>query len=190
MPDINLLPVEDKGSEAAEGIRKKLTLFSALVLVLVAAFGVVTLVMFTRYASGRAKIENEIESSTAEINSLKDTEALVVVTKDKASVAEKVLSGRSDQVNVFSQFAQLVPQNVYFTDIKFTGAKATFSGKAKTSADIAGFISSLASDSGSKIISNVNIDSLSSDQDGVYTFSISSQLNGSSAAKPPGGDNS
>ncbi len=190
MPDINLLPVEEKGAEKTEGIRKKLSIFSAFILVLVAAFGVVTLVMYTSLASGRQRIESRIDSSTSEINALKDTEAMIVVTKDKASVAEKIISGRSDQVNVFNKFAQLVPQNVYFSDIKFTGLKATFSGKAKTSADVAGFISSLASDVGSKIISNVNIDSLSSDQEGVYTFSISGQLNGSSDGGAGGADSS
>lgn len=176
MADINLLPVEDKGSETTEGIRKKLSIASAGVLVLAAAFGVVTLVMFTSIASQKQKIQNRIDTSTSQIDSLKDTEAMVVVTKDKASIADKVLTGRADQVNVFNQFAQLVPENVYFTDIKFTGSKATFSGKAKSSADIAGFISSLASDSGSKIISNVNIDSLGSDQEGIYTFNVSGQL--------------
>lgn len=176
MADINLLPVEDKGSEATEGIRKKLSVASAVVLAAVAVFGVVTLVMFTNISSQRQKIQSRIDTSTDQINSLKDTEAMVVVTKDKVSIAEKVLSGRADQVNVFKQFAQLVPENVYFTDIKFIGSKATFSGKAKSSADVAGFISSLASDDGAKIISNVNIDSLSSDQESVYTFNVSGQL--------------
>lgn len=176
MADINLLPVEDKGTEAAEGIKKKLSVVSAVVLVATAAFGVVTLVMFTSIASQRQKIQNRIDTNTAQIESLKDTEAMIVVTKDKASIADKVLSGRADQVNLFNQFAQLVPENVYFTDIKFTGNKATFSGKAESSADVAGLISSLASDQGSKIISNVNIDSLGSDQEGVYTFNISAQL--------------
>ncbi|MCR4305914.1 MAG: PilN domain-containing protein [Candidatus Daviesbacteria bacterium] len=176
MADINLLPVEDKGTEATEGIRKKLSIVSAVVLVATAVFGVVTLVMFTSFATQRQKIQSRIDTNTAQIDSLKDTEAMVVVTKDKASVADKVLTGRADQVNVFNQFSQLVPENVYFTDIKFIGTKATFSGKARSSADVAGFISSLASDNGTKIISNVNIDSLSSDQEGVYTFNISGQL--------------
>lgn len=176
MADINLLPVEDKGTETSEGIRKKLSIASVVVLVATAAFGVVTLVMFTSIASQRQKIQSRIDTSTSQIESLKDTEAMIVVTKDKASIADKVLSGRADQVNIFNQFAQLVPENVYFTDIKFLGSKATFSCKAKSSADVAGFISSLASDNGTKIISNVNIDSLSSDQEGVYTFNISGQL--------------
>jgi Tfp pilus assembly protein PilN len=176
MADINLLPVEDKGTEATEGIRKKLSVISVVVLVVTAVFGVVTLVMFTSIASQRQKIQNRIDENTSQINSLKDTEAMIVLTKDKASVADKVLSGRADQVNVFNKFAQLVPENVYFTDIKFIGSKANFSGKAKSSADVAGFISSLASDKGSEIIANVNIDTLGSDQEGVYTFNISGQL--------------
>lgn len=187
MADINLLPVEDKGAETSEGIRKKLSIASGLVLVAAAVFGVVTLVMFTNMATQRQKIQNRIDTSTSQIDSLKDTEAMVVVTKDKVSVADKVISGRADQVNVFNQFAQLVPENVYFTDIKFVGNKASFSGKAKSSADVAGFISSLASDKGSKIISSVNIDSLSSDQDGVYSFNVTGQLATKASADGGGG---
>ena len=176
MTEINLLPVEDKSTETQKGIVKKLSVVAGVVLVATAALALVTLVMFTNLASERQKLNTKIDSNTSEIASFKSIEELITVTKDKASVADKILSARTDQVNVFNQFSQIVPVNVYFTDIKFTGGKANLSGKAKSSADIAGFISSLASDQGAKIMSNVNIDTLGSDQGGVYSFSISAEF--------------
>jgi len=178
MADINLLPVEEKAQESFLQLQKKLSLASAVVLGVVAVFTVVTLLFFTSFSKQRAGLIADIEKSTSKINDLKAREELFVVVKAKAQSADSILAGRVDHVKILEEFSKLVPQGVYFTDMKFGQSKINFSGKGRSSADVAGLVSSLLSTEGSKLVSGISVDSLSSDETGVYVFAMSAQLAG------------
>lgn len=176
MADINLLPVEDKSVENLTDLQKKATFASFGVLLLTAIATVAILVMFTKYAGERNKLNEQIGFSSRKIESLKNVEELLVVVGKKATSAQTAISLRFDYTKFFNSFSALVPQGVFFSDVKINGSKLSISGKARTSADVAGFVSSLVSDSGSALVSGANIDSLSSDDKGVYTFSMNAEL--------------
>lgn len=173
MADINLLPVEDKSVENLTDLQKKATFASFGVLLVTAVATVATLVMFTIYAGERNRINEQIGESSNSIVRLKPVEELLVVASKKAGSAQKALDMRFDYATFFNGFSSLVPQGVYFADIKVSGTKLTLSGKAKSSADVARFISEAVSERGQEVINGVNIESLSSDDKGVYTFSMS-----------------
>jgi Tfp pilus assembly protein PilN len=99
-----------------------------------------------------------------------------VVTKEKAKGADEILATSVDHRNILSQLSELLPQNVYFIDFKLTQGKFIITGKARSSADMAGFVSSLTSSKGAEIISGVNIDNLTSDESGQYDFGLSAAL--------------
>ncbi|GEM_PF-3125266 len=176
MPDINLLPVEEKAQESFNKVQKKLSVISVAFLAVVAVFTVITLLFFTTLSGARAQLIGKIEASSGQINDLKANEELFVVVKSKAEAADSILGSRIKHPEVFSKFSQLVPQGVYFSDMKFTDTKISFSGKARSSADIAGLVSSFLSPEGSKVVSSVSVESLSSDETGVYVFAMSAQL--------------
>lgn len=178
MPDINLVPQEEKTTERFESLKKRLSLASVGLLILTAVFTLGVLVFFTTQVSKRTQLLTQVEESTQAINSYKPQEELLVVAKDKAGLAEQVLGPRVEYHQTFADFAKLVPQGVYFTDIKFAQGKISMSGKAKTSAEVAGLVSSLLSAEGLKIVSNVTIDSLAADETGTYTFSLQAQSTG------------
>ena len=157
-------------------LRKKLNLFSVFLLIFTAISAVVILVFFTSLASAQQKLLSSVEQSSLAIDSYKAQEELSVVTKDKASIAFKIIAARGNQLKALNTLAEIIPQGVYFTDLKFSGGKAVFSGRARSSADVAGFISALVSARGSEILSDVNIDSLGSGESGVYTFAVSGKL--------------
>ena len=175
MPDINLVPQEEKTTERFESLKKRLSVGSAALLILTAVFTLGVLVFFTTQVSKRTQLFAKVEDNAQVINSYKSTEELLVVAKDKSAVAEKVLAQRTDYYQTFNGFAKLVPQGIYFTDIKFPAGKIVMNGKAKSSAEVAGLISSLITPEGSKIVSNVTIDTLTADETGTYTFSIAAQ---------------
>ncbi len=176
MADINLLPVEEKSAESFENIRKKVLWGSIGFLVFTAISAMVVLGFYSTLAGKRANLVANIQESSGQIDQLKPKEELIVVVKQKASNAEKILTARRDLVNTFNQFAQLVPQGVYFTDIRFSGGKVALSGKARSSADIAGLVSQLVSANGAGIYSNVSVDTLSSEENGAYTFALTMNL--------------
>ncbi len=176
MADINLLPIEEKKSETFEGLRKKLTLFSVFLLIFTAISAVVVLAFFASLASGRQRLLSQVAQNSLAIDSYKSQEELAVVTKNKASSAFKLIGARGDQLKALNTLSEIIPQSVYFTDLKFSGGKAVFSGRARTSTDVAGFISALVSAKGAEILSDISIDSLGSSESGIYTFSVSGKL--------------
>lgn len=175
MPDINLVPVQERSTERFESFKKRLSVVSVVLLVLTAFFALGVLVFFTSQVSKRTQLLAKVEDNAQAINGYKLQEELLVVVKDKVGLAEQVLAERTDYYQTFNGFAKLVPQGVYFTDIKFSQGKIIMNGKAKSSAEVAGLVSSLLSADGSKIVSNVTIDSLTADETGTYTFSIAAQ---------------
>lgn len=176
MADINLLSQEDKQYESFDNLRKKLSLLAVMLLVVAAIATLATLAFYTSLVSARDKIITRVEDASAKVNSYKNVEELAVVTKEKVQVASLVLSTRSDKVKLFNALSQLVPQNVSFSDIKVSQGKMVLSGRAKTSADVAGFIAALTSTQGTQILKGISVDSLVSDEGGIYAFGISATL--------------
>lgn len=176
MAEINLLPVEEKTAEFINLWQKRLTIVSVIFLVITAVFTIAILIFFTSLAAKRADLNSKIQESSTAINDQKAVEELVVVVKKKVTSAEKVFSERLNYPQIFEKLGPLVPQGVYFSDLKFSGSKMVISGKARGSADIAGLVSSFVSAQGAEIVSNVSVDSLASDDKGSYSFSITTQL--------------
>lgn len=178
MADINLIPAQEKANVKFELLRKRLQLFSIVILVGAAVFTVATLFLFTYFASANSSLAAQVEQDSAKVNLLKGTEELLLVVGDKATAASTVLSGRQDYPNFFQKLSALVPQNLYFTDMRVAEGKVVISGKARTSADVAGLANSLLSAKGAELVSGVSVDSLSSDDSGIYTFVISASIVG------------
>lgn len=176
MANINLLPVEEKAKVSFGSIQRRV-LFGSIVLTVVT--GVVTLGIlgyFSTLSSARDRSILQVEQSAQQINSYKSTEELLVVIHDKVSDSQKIRDGRLNIDNVFSNLSKLIPQGVYFSDIKFAGNSVSVIGKARTSADAAGLVSSLVSAQAALVFSDVNMDSLATDENGNYTFSLSMNL--------------
>lgn len=183
MAEINLIPQEEKESARIELLQKRLQIFSIAFLVITAVLTILTLSFFAMSASRRTKLIVEVEDTSSQINKLKANEELVVVVKDKVSVASQIVNSRVELTRVFEKLSQLVPASVYFTDIRVAVGKMVISGRAKTSADVAGLATSLVSAGGSEIVSDVSVDSLSSGEDGTYMFVISAKLAGQMTAQ-------
>lgn len=178
MPDINLLPEEERSAESFENFRRKLLIFSVAVLLTTGVITLALLVYYSALTSTKSKLITRIEASTQEIESLKVVEELIVVTKEKASSADKILSARLNVSDYLKEFSTMVPLGLYFSDLKVSGGKLSASGRARNSNEVAGFISGLLSARGSRIVSNVNVDSLSSIEGGAYSFSVNMQVVG------------
>lgn len=176
MADINLLPVEEKAQERIQALQKKLSIASIAALVITAVFTMITLVFFTSLVSQRNELVSAASDASSKIESQKEVEELLVVTKSKAMAAAKILDARADHSDAFAKLSELVPQNVYFSDMKFSTSKLVVSGKAKTSTDMAGLVSSFLSDKGSQLIAGITVDSLGSDETGEYQFSLTMEL--------------
>src|SRR3990167_6215300 len=131
MSDINLVPQEEKATEHFESLKKRLSAASVVLLVLTAVITLGILVFFTTQVSKRTQLLAQVEESVQTINSHKSQEELLVVAKDKVGLAEQVLGQRVEYHQTFANFAKLVPQGVYFTDLKFAQSKISMNGKAK-----------------------------------------------------------
>ena len=176
MADINLLAQESKQYESFENLRKKISVAAVILLVVVSIATLATLAFFTNLVMARGKLIARVDEAAVRVNDFKAVEELAVVTKEKASLAQEIINRRSDKVGFFNNLAQLVPQNVSFSDIKISQQRVTISGQAKTSADIAALVSGLLSSQGATIVSGVSVDSLVSGEGGRYSFGLSANV--------------
>jgi Tfp pilus assembly protein PilN len=176
MADINLLPEEERSAESFENLRRKLLMGSVGALVVTGVLTLLLLIYYTVVSSKKAGLISKVEASTQTIQSFQANEELIVVTKGKVTDAAKILKARPDLYNFFNEFSQLVPQNMYFSDFKIGDGKLTASGKAGNSSAMASFVSALVSSTGQQLVSNVNVESLSSDEAGAYDFVINMKL--------------
>lgn len=176
MEEINLLPSEEKIVKTYTSLQKKLKIVSTVVLVITGIFTSATLIFYMLLINEKAKLVSQIEASSTKINSFKAKEELIFVTKGKVTTANKILSGRVNYPVFLKNLSDLIPEGIYFTDVRFNPEKIAFVGKAKSSIDMAGLISSLVSTKGSEILNNISIDSLNADEKGFYAFGITAQL--------------
>lgn len=178
MADINLLPEEEKAQEKFLVVSRRLQMASVGFLVLTALLTVLTLILYTAFSSKSAQLVGEIEDVSSRIAVLKAQEELLVVVKDKASASSSLLGNRIEFADFFNKLAGLIPQGVFFTDVRFLSGKVVLSGKARTSADVASLVSALSAARGAQIVSDVAVDALSSDETGIFSFVISGKLVG------------
>lgn len=176
MAEINLLPEEERKSEKVDAIKGKITLVSIVVLFLTAISAFVTLAFYTFLINERKENLEVINQAVTKINTYQDVEEILVVVKDKSSNALLVLNSSKDKVKLLSDFAQLIPQDVYFTDVNVTGTEMTLNGLARTSADVAGLVSSMNSSEGKGIVSDVQLGGLVTDNTGIYKFNLTANL--------------
>ncbi len=177
MADINLIPAEEKTSDALASVQQKLTIASLVMLVAVAVFTVVTLVMFTQTKALETSLNSRISKATTDVSANKLSEWLLSTVSKKTESANKVLGSRLLYTDVLTKTAELMPQGVYFSDFKISGTKVSTSAKARTSADVANLVSSfVTTDEGKKLFSSLSIDSLASDDKGNYAFSVSMEI--------------
>src|SRR5437870_8426118 len=101
--DINLLPYEERAQERFSDLSKKLSIASVVFLIATAIFTVVTLIFYTSLAAKRAKLIEDVASSSSKINSFKATEELLVVTKNKVMASNKIVDLRTNYNNVFNK---------------------------------------------------------------------------------------
>lgn len=178
MADINLLPQEERENEQYFLLVKRLQVAAVGALVVTAILVIITLVMFTTFSSRKAGFSSQIEDLSSKINGLKAQEELLVVIKDKVGNASRLSGARVEYHSLFNKLAAIIPQGVYFTDVRVTSGKAVISGKARSSNDVAGLVSAVTSARGTEIISDVSIDTLSSDETGIFSYVISGKVIG------------
>lgn len=189
MADINLLPSEEKLSDRLSSLQKKLTMFSVVVLAVVAVLTVATLVLFAAEKNRENDLKGRVSEAASLVNSHQLSEELLTVVDKKAESATKAISSRFLYTEVLKKTAELMPLGVAFADLKIDGVKMSASATADTSADVANLVSSfVTTDEGKKLFSSMSIDSLATDAQGKYTFAVSMQINQSAAQAAKAGN--
>ncbi|KKR78301.1 MAG: hypothetical protein UU23_C0001G0065 [Candidatus Curtissbacteria bacterium GW2011_GWA1_40_9] len=185
MADINLLPSEEQASSQLVSLQKKLAVFSVFVLVVAAAFSVATLVMFTAAKEKENRLNERIGGAAAQVNSHQLAEELLTVVDKKTDSASKAIASRLLYTEVLKKTAELMPTGIAFANLSIDGVEMKASATANTSADVAKLVSYfVTTEEGKKLFASLNIDSLATDVDGKYAFSVSMKMNQAAVQVP------
>jgi len=178
--DINLLPEEEREKVSHEALRKRLNIFSVLILIVAGTALVGTFSYWGVQKRNEQGLKEKIKNKEAEVIGYNQVESLHRVLKDKSQGLIAIFSKQKDFGQFLDQFSQLIPSGVAFADfsVNETG-KLSAAGKAASSSEFSNFLLTLTDEGkGGQLFSSVSIDSLSRNDKGEYQFSLSGNLKG------------
>lgn len=178
--DINLLPEEEREKASQEALRKRLSIFSVVILIITVIALVSTFSFWGVQKRNEQSLKDKIKDKERQVTEYNQVESLHRVLKDKSQGLISIFSKQKDFGQLLDQFSQLIPSGVSLSDFSAneTG-KLTAAGKAASSSEFSNFLLTLTDkEKGGNLFSSVSIDSLSRNDKGQYQFSMSANLKG------------
>jgi len=178
--DINLLPEEEREKAQTEALRKKLNIYSAVVLIITLVALVGTFSFWGVQKRNEQSLRDKIKDKERQVTEYSQVESLHRVLKDKAQGLVAIFSKQDDFGRLLDQFSQLIPSGVSLDDFSVNEiGKLTASGKAASSFEFSNFLLTLTDEGkGGQLFSSVSVDSLARNEKGEYQFSMSGSLKG------------
>ncbi|OGD86191.1 hypothetical protein A2Z23_03180 [Candidatus Curtissbacteria bacterium RBG_16_39_7] len=176
--DINLLPPEEKEKASEEALRKRLNVFSILILVIIGVAIVATFAFWGIQRRNEGSLKDTIKDKERQVTEYIEVERLRRILKDKSQGLMSIFSKQKDFGQLMDQFSLLIPSGVAISDFSANEAgKLTATGKAASASEFSNFLLTLTDEEkGGNLFSTVSIDSLSRNDKGQYQFSLSAAL--------------
>ena len=183
MPRINLLPWRDaerkrKRQEFAVGV------FGAAFIALL--FGLIANWRFEAAIESQGERNqllketiSEVDKQIAEVLDLEQKEQRLLARMD---VIEQLQRSRPEVVRLFDQVVRIVPDGVYLTSLKQTGAQLQMKGMAQSSTRVAAFMRNIESSEWLADPALQSLESKSSKADAGSEFSLSAKQAGATGA--------
>lgn len=175
MPEINLLPEEEKKQAASAQLRQKLTRYSIGVLLIAVLVSVVVFGYWAQLLQTDHQLSGKIDDLSQDLKRLSNVENLVRSLKAKLSAITAISAKTQNYESLMNDISQLIPSGV-----ALSGATVSDKGLIAltgTGANAGEFSNLMASflKQDSKF-TGVTVESLNRDDKGVYKFVVSAKL--------------
>lgn len=171
---INLLPLEfrDQEIKAAKFYRIKILGIALILLMILAA----SLIVALRFLQSRkiSQIQDKLNQSEQKIPDLKDTQASLVLLKNRLAAINQYWQSPSKQALSYELISKLIPASVSISSMSVNNSgEVLISALAPDGISLDNVITNLTSqDSNQNKIKEVSLESANRGQDGIYRLSL------------------
>lgn len=175
---INLLPYFKQESEKEQQIKKWLTIFSTVLLVIVSISIIILLISQIRFKKEIADVMGPTKNLESTITDQRDIEAAIRIIKIKTSLASKISSEPSPFLGIFQFLIDNKPDGIIFNEISLQNTKkVTFSGISANALSFGELLKNiLDKEKGRQKFTSLQLESFSGSVIGNYSFSFSATL--------------
>lgn len=178
MPEINLLPEEERKEVAQAKLKRKIAIYSfaALVITIVISFMIFGYWLTLKRTDDRLSLQ--ISNLTSQIQQLSNVENLARTLKTKLAAISGISQKSQNFENLLSDVAQITPPGVTLSDLTVSDQNLiTLAGTANSAPEFSGFVTTILKPGVTAAdFSNVTVESLTRDDAGIYKFTISAKL--------------
>lgn len=180
MPEINLLPEEERKQVAAKKLRRRLTIYSVAAIVICAVIAVVVFSFWTMLTREEKQLTESITGFEKQIENLQNVETLARVLKSKLLAIITTSKQATDFDKILTNITQTIPSGVTLSDLTISEQnQIKFSGSAISSSEFSNLVLALLrSNVGKANFSSVSVESVTRDDKGLYKFAIAVKLKG------------
>ncbi|MBN1162665.1 PilN domain-containing protein [Patescibacteria group bacterium] len=157
---INLIPQQEKQEQQKTAIVKASTVFSIVLLVIVAGVSAYLFFEARKYQTKLGQVNDEIEDHRSKINAKKQVEIDARNLDKKYSVLEELFKNRIHYSVLLREFVLRTPAGVTINQFDVRNKSISLSGYATSYISVADFINSLLGKSGASASSSLGLEEL------------------------------
>lgn len=171
---INLLPIEFKQEEAKRTKFYKVQIIGVAAILVTAALASLTVTLRILQSQNISQIQTRVRASEQKISELKDTQATLLLLKNRLTAINQYLGIPSKQVQMYQLINDLIPVAFSVTSLSVDkNGDISILAAAPDGASLDSFMTDLTADGNNQnAISQVSLDSISRGRDGIYRLSI------------------
>ena len=175
MPEINLLPEEERKQAASQQLRKKLNRYSIGVLLIAVLVSAAVFGYWAQLLRTDRQLSGKIEDLSQDLQRLSNVENLARILKAKLSTIVAISGKTQNYESLMNDISQLIPSQVALSGVTVSDkGLITLTGNAVAAGEFSNLMASfLKRDSK---FTGVTVESLNRDDKGVYKFVVSVKL--------------
>lgn len=171
---INLLPLEFRAEEIKNAKFYKIQIVGVATILLMIFLSSLTIALRVLQSQNISQIKNKLTQSEQKISNLKNTQASLILLKNRLTTIDQYLGTLSNQTQIYKLITKLLPASISINSISIDkSSEVLVLATAPDRNSLEDLIDNLTSkDSNEDKINQVSLESINRGRDGIYRLSL------------------